>query len=129
MCCPLRWSPARRATAGCALRSRRRDPGDRPQVSGWPPVETPSVNPLLRSVSEGAVAVGLVGGLVVEDALGQAVPEDFQPAVAESAEGGVVTFARGDFLVVEFPGPCTGSEATEGPLVDGVAKVVVVRQA
>ncbi|HSZ30941.1 MAG TPA: hypothetical protein VK784_14460 [Pseudonocardiaceae bacterium] len=55
-------------------------------ISDWSPVETLSANPLLRSVSEGAVSVGLVGYLVVADAVGQAVPEDLQPAVAQGAQ-------------------------------------------
>ena len=37
-------------------------------------------------VSEGSVAVGDVHGFVVEHVLGQAVPEHFDPAVAEGAE-------------------------------------------
>jgi hypothetical protein len=85
-------------------------------------VRHPLSTPCLRSVSEGAVAVGLVGCLVVVDALGQAVPEDLQPAVAQGAQSGMVAFARGDFLIVEFTGPGALGEATEGPLVYSVTK-------
>jgi hypothetical protein len=60
-------------------------------------------HPLSTSIRSGsvgewvecAVAVGDVDGLVVGDAALEAVPEHFEPAVAERAEGGVVAFARG----------------------------------
>jgi hypothetical protein len=68
-------------------------------------VRHPLSTPCLRSVSEGVVAVGLVGCLVIVDALGQAVPEDLQPAVAQGTQSGMVACARGDFLIVEFYGP------------------------
>jgi len=76
-------------------------------------------------VSEGAAAVGDVGGLVVGHALGEAVPEDFQPAVAEGAQGVVVALSDGDLVVVELAGPAALGEAAEGPLVDRVAEVAV----
>src|SRR5262249_10458329 len=79
--------------------------------------------------SEGSFAVGLVGGLVGEDALGEAVPEDFQPAVAQGAQGVVVALAGCDLGVVELPCPGAAGQAAEGPLVDGVAEVAVVGQA
>ena len=49
------------------------------------PLSTPGSG----GVSEGSVAVGDVHGFVVEHALGQAVPQDFQPALAQGPQGGV----------------------------------------
>src|SRR5712691_8308349 len=76
--------------------------------------------------SERAVSVGDVDGLVVEDTLAQAVPEQLEPAVGEGAQGGVVAFAGGSFGVVELACPAGAAEAAEGPLLDGVAEVAVV---
>jgi hypothetical protein len=56
-----------------------------------------------------AAAVGLVGGLVVGDASRQAVPENFEPAVGQGAQGHVAGFAGGDLAVVELPGPNAGT--------------------
>src|SRR6202034_680472 len=75
------------------------------------------------------VAVGGVDCLVIEHALGQAVPEDFEPAVAELAQRGVVAVAGGGLLVVELPGPGGPGQAAEGPLLYRFAQVAVVGQA
>ena len=95
-------------------------------------IEVPVRHPLSTTSSgracEGAVAVGDVDGFVVGHALGQAVPEDLQPAVAQGAQGGVVAFPGGDLLVVELAGPAAAGEAAEGPLVHRRAEVAVVRQ-
>ena len=79
-------------------------------------------------LAEGAVAVGEVGGLVVELAADEAVPQDLQPAVAQGPEGGVVAFAAGALGVVELSGPPGLAEAAEGPLLDGVGEVAVAGQ-
>jgi len=78
--------------------------------------------------SEGSVAVGYVDVLVVERALGEAVPEDFQPAVPEGTQRVVMGFPGGDLGVVELPGPAACGEAAERPLMHGVTEVVVVRE-
>jgi hypothetical protein len=52
----------------------------------------------------GVVAVRCVDGLVVVDVKVQAVPEDFEPAVAELAQCGVVMVAGGDLCVVGLAG-------------------------
>ncbi len=57
------------------------------------------------------------------------MPENLQPAVAESAQGGVVGLAGGDLRVVELPGPCGLLQAAEGPLLHSVSEVAVVGQA
>src|SRR5208283_2084169 len=58
-------------------------------------------------------------------ARGAPVPEDFEPAVAECAQGGVVVLAAGALGVVEVPGPGGTAQAGEGPLVHGVSQVAV----
>ncbi len=71
------------------VRGTPRPPGLPVPAPQFPAIKTPArerlrhslSTPCLRSVSEGAVSVGLVGCLVVEDVLGQAVPEDLQPVV------------------------------------------------
>src|SRR5207253_5205263 len=91
-------------------------------------VETSSVNPLARRPgiivwlrrsgryrAEGPVAVGDVDGLVVGHVVGEAVPEDFEPAVAEGAQGRVVVLAAGALGVVELPGPGGAAQAGERP--------------
>ena len=88
------------------------------------PLSTPDSG----GVSEGSVAVGDMHGLVVEHTLGEAVPQDFEPAVAQGAQRGVVALSGGDFAVVELTGPAALGEAAERPLVDRGAEVVVVRQ-
>lgn len=80
-------------------------------------------------VSEGSVAVGDVEVFVVEHVAGQAVPEDFEPAIGQGAQGGVVAFLGADFAVVELSGPAACGEAAEGPLVDRGAEVMVMGQA
>src|SRR6266511_6176287 len=76
-------------------------------------------HPLSTTVSGGlaecAVAVGDVGGLVVEHALAKAVPQHLQPAVAERSEGGVVGLAAGALGVVELPGPAGLAQRAERP--------------
>ena len=47
---------------------------------------------------------------------------------SEGAQGVVVALSGGDLLVVELAGPAALGEAAEGPLVDRVAEVAVVRQ-
>ena len=69
-----------------------------------------------------------MGGFVVANALAQAVPEDFEPAVAEGAQRPVVGLALPDLGVVELPGPPGAGQAAEGPLVQRVAEVAVVGQ-
>jgi hypothetical protein len=64
-----------------------------------------------------------VHGLVVEHALGQAVPQDFQPAVAQGAQGGVMAFPGGDFVVVELARPAALGKAAKRPLVYRRAEV------
>jgi hypothetical protein len=59
-----------------------------------------------------------VDAFVVEDAEAQTVPQDFEPAVAELAQGGVVVVAFGDLGVVELAGPGGAGEAAERPLLD-----------
>src|SRR4051812_41711959 len=88
----------------------------------------PLSTPESGGASEGSVAVGDVEVLVVEHALGEAVPEDLQPAVAQGAQGGVVAFSGADFLVVELAGPAASDEAAERPLMDRVAQVAIVRE-
>jgi hypothetical protein len=74
------WRCQRRIVPGGTSSPRRRRTG-----SGR--VIHPSVKTISSScASEGAVAVGDVHGLVVGHALGEAVPEDIQPAVAEDAQ-------------------------------------------
>src|SRR5215207_6482934 len=68
---------------------------------------------------------GDVGGLVVQLAADEAVPQDLQPAVAERAQGGVVAFAPAPLLVVELPRPPRARQAAERPLLDGVGQVTV----
>ena len=74
-------------------------------------------------------AVGGVGGFVVVGALGQAVPEDFEPPVAQASQGGVVSLAGGDLGFVELAGPGGAVQAAERPLLDGLAEVPVVGRA
>src|SRR5262245_23001409 len=95
------------------------------------PGDEPMRHPLSTSCRwfERVGAVGGVGGFVVGDAAVQAVPEDFQPAVAQCAQGGVVVLAGGDLGVVEVAGPGGLLQAAEGPLLDGVAEVAVLGQA
>lgn len=76
--------------------------------------------------SEGPVAVGLVEGLVVGDALGQAVPQDLRPAVANCPRRGRMGLYGFDRVVVELPARRLW-ERLQGPLVDGGPDVVVVR--
>src|SRR2546429_9519780 len=90
------------------------------------PLSTPERSGRFRERLEGLVSVGGVDGFVVGRAAAEAVPEDFEPAVAECAQGGVVAFAGGAFLVVEGARPWGAAEAAERPLVDGVAEVAVV---
>src|SRR6266516_7715713 len=78
--------------------------------------------------AEGAVAVGDMGGLVVEHAVVQAVPQDLQPAVAERPEGGVVGLAAGALGVVELPGPAGLPQRAERPLLDRTGEVAVAGQ-
>src|SRR6266516_5332099 len=78
--------------------------------------------------AEGAVAVGDVDGLVVQLALAQAVPQDFQPAVAERSEGGLVGLAAPTLGVVELPGPAGLTQAAKRPLLDGAGEVAVAGQ-
>src|SRR5581483_3887708 len=82
----------------------------------------------LGGVSECPVSVGDVDGFVVEHSLGQAVPQDFQPPVAQGTQRGVVAFLSGDFAVVELAGPAALLQAAKRPLVDRRAEVMVVRQ-
>src|SRR5690242_2675475 len=91
----------------------------------------PMRHPLSTSGSESscAVAVGRVGGLVVEGAQVQAVPQDFVPAVAEFAQGGMVGVAGGGLGVVELTGPGRAGQAAERPLLDGLAQMAVIGQA
>jgi hypothetical protein len=49
--------------------------------------------------SQGAVAVGDMDGFVVEQTVGQAVPEDLEPAVAEGAQRLVVAITDSDLGV------------------------------
>src|ERR1700745_1737031 len=76
-----------------------------------------------------SLAVGGVGCLVVADVFMQAVPQDFEPAVAELAQRTVVAVAGGGLLVVELPGPGGPGKAAEGPLLDGLAEGAVIGQA
>src|SRR3954454_12477673 len=85
--------------------------------SPGPAVRHPLSTPRSRCVSEGSVAVGDVHVLVVAHALGQAVPQDLQPPVAQSPQGGVVALSSGDFAVVELACPAASGEAAERPLV------------
>src|ERR1700716_1775001 len=85
------------------------------------PLSTPGSG----GVSEGPVAVGDVCGFVVEHALGQAVPQDFQPSVAQGPQGGVVALSGGDFTVVELAGPNTVQQTTKRPLVNRSAEVMI----
>src|SRR6266536_5779613 len=89
-------------------------------------------HPLSTTVSGGlaecAVAVGDMGGLVVEHALAKAVPQHLQPAVAERSERGMVGLAAGALGVVELPGPAGLSQAAEGPLLDCGGVVAVAGQ-
>jgi hypothetical protein len=78
---------------------------------------------------EGSGAVCSVFGLVVEDADAQAVPEDFEPAVAQGAQCGVVGFACSDLGIVELPRPGGLLEAAKRPLLDGFAEIAVAGQA
>ena len=82
----------------------------------------------LGGVAAGAVAVGDMGGFVVQLAPDEAVPQNLQPAVAERSEGGVVGLAAGALGVVEVPGPARAARAAEGPLLDGVGQVAVAGQ-
>src|SRR6266508_1291082 len=113
----LRLFP-RVAVPRCSYRCRSREQAVRHPLS-----TTGSGGP-----SEGAVAVGEVGGLVVELRAHEAVPQDLQPAVAEGAQGGVVAFAAGDLSVVELPGPAGGAQRAERPLLDRVGQVAVAGQ-
>jgi hypothetical protein len=78
-----------------------------------------------RYRAEGPVAVGDVDGLVVGHVVGEAVPQDFEPAVAEGSQGRVVVLAAGALGVVELPGPGGAAQAGEGPLVHRVGQVAV----
>jgi len=79
--------------------------------------------------SKRPVAVSDMNGFVVDDALAQAMPQDLEPAVAESAKRSVVRLALGAFAVVELPGPTGACEAAEGPALDCVPEEVVVSEA
>ena len=57
--------------------------------------------PISRREGQVLLSVGGVDLLVVRDAEAPAVPADFQPTVAEGAQGGVVAAAGGDLDVVE----------------------------
>src|SRR6184192_540888 len=82
-----------------------------------------------RRGCERTASVGCMDVFVVGDAEAQAVPEDFEPAVGEFAQGGVVVVAFGDLGVVELTGPNRAGEAAKRPLLDGFAEVAVVGQA
>jgi len=90
------------------------------------PLSTPCGSGSQGHPSERPIAVRYVDGLLVEEALLQAVPEHLEPAVAEGAQGGVVALPLRPLPVVELAGPARGTEAAEGPLLDGVAEVAVV---
>lgn len=79
--------------------------------------------------SKGPVAVGCLDSPVVADAFDQAVPQDFEPAVAGPAPRRVVVVSDGDHLVVELFSPGGPGQATEGPLLDGFAEMAVAGQA
>src|SRR6266568_63993 len=89
-------------------------------------------HPLSTSCSgswlEGLLPVANVNGLVVGDALHQAVPQDLQPPVRQSPQGGMMAFASADFGVVELTRPPRLGEAAKSPLVHGSAEVAVVGQ-
>ncbi len=87
------------------------------------PLSTPVCSGGFREWLECAVAVGGVGGFVVEEAVLEAVPEDLEPAVAECAECGVVALTGGALLVVELARPWRGAQAAEAPrpLIDARA--------
>ena len=79
-------------------------------------------------VGHRGVAVRGMDGLVVAHAAGQAVPEHFEPAVAQRAESGVVAVVIGDVPVVELPGPPGTGQGPERPLLHRVSQVPVARQ-
>ena len=66
-----------------------------------------------------------VDGLVVGHVVGQAVPEDFEPAVTEGSQRLVVALATAALGVVELPGPGGAAQAGERPLVHRVGQVAV----
>jgi hypothetical protein len=74
----------------------------------------------------GALPVGGMDRFVVADTTVQAVPEDFQPAVAEGAQSSVVTLAALHLGRVERSGPAGAPQRAERPVLDGVAEEVVV---
>ncbi len=73
--------------------------------------------------------VGGVDGFVIEHAFVQAVPQDFEPPVAQGAQRGVVGCSGGGLGVVEVPGSWGPGEAAERPLPGGFAGVAVAGQA
>ena len=87
------------------------------------PLSTPSGSGSQGHPPERPIAVRYVDGLVVEEALLQAVPEQLEPAVAEGAQSSVVALPLRPLPVVELAGPARGAEAAEGPLLDGIAEV------
>ena len=66
-----------------------------------------------------------MGGLVVEGALVQQVPEQLEPAVGKGAQRLVVRLAAGALGVVELTCPGAAPEAAEGPLHGRLAQVSV----
>src|SRR5436190_437078 len=73
----------------------------------------PLSTPFSGGSSERPISVGDVQRFVVANVLGQAVPEDLEPAVAESPQRGVVPFAFGPLSVVELPRPHRSAQARE----------------
>lgn len=78
---------------------------------------------------EGVVAVVDVTGFVVVDSFGEAMPEDFQLLVRQSAQGTVVAFPGVDFAVVEFACPAGHGQGMEGPLTHRRAEIAMMSQA
>src|SRR6266536_61197 len=98
------------------------------RASRTPSVRHPLSTSGSGSAAVGAVAVGDVGGLVVEHALVQAVPQHLQPVVAERAQGGVVGLAAGALGVIERPCPAGFAQRAERPLLDRGGQVAVAGQ-
>jgi hypothetical protein len=107
-CLPLRSSRQATVSTVPRVQGQGRPPGQatgRGRTMTEAAVSHPLAISGLGGLGEGAVAVGDVGGLVIQLAADETVPQDLQPAVAEGPEGGVVGRAAAALGVVELPGP------------------------
>ena len=89
-------------------------------------MSTTSASGGFNGSTEGAVAVGNVGGLCVKNSFAQAMPQHLQPPVAKGAQSCVMALASSPLGVVELARPGGASKAAECPRLHRVAEETVV---